>query len=232
MTAVVGRDRELAEIASFLDLSNGGARVLLIEGEAGIGKTTLWRAGVDEASRLGYRVLACAGAASETQLSFTAFRDVLGDSFDDIADELPPPQRHALEVALLRTEPTGRPADPGAVAVGLLGTLRLLAARGPTLLAVDDLQWIDKASAAPLEYALRRLHSERVAVLLARRADDPETLEPSGLEAGRVRPLRLSALSVGALGRVLHERPGGRTRGRPCTDCTSSRAATSSMRSS
>jgi hypothetical protein len=66
VTAVVGRDRKLAEITSFLELADR-KRILLLEGDAGIGKTTLWRAGVDAA-----RELACAGAKSETQLSFTA----------------------------------------------------------------------------------------------------------------------------------------------------------------
>src|SRR5262245_16711757 len=106
MNAVVGRDREVAEITSFLDIADGASRVLLIEGEAGIGKTTLWRAGIHAARELGYRVLACAGAESETQLSFTAIRDLLADAFDDVAEDLPPPQRDRLAVVLLREEPT------------------------------------------------------------------------------------------------------------------------------
>src|SRR5437762_1959173 len=74
MTAVVGRDRELGKIARFLDLADGAPRVLLVEGEAGIGKTTLWRAGVDAARHLGYSVLACAGPEAEAQLPLTRRR--------------------------------------------------------------------------------------------------------------------------------------------------------------
>lgn len=73
---------------------------LVIEGEAGPGKTTLWNAGIAEARERGYRVLACAAAGSEAQLSFTALRDLLADVFDDVADKLPAPQRRALGEAV------------------------------------------------------------------------------------------------------------------------------------
>src|SRR5688572_21514348 len=100
MRAVVGRDRELEKIGSFLELEDEAADVLLIEGDAGIGKTTLWRVAVDEARERGYRVLSCAGAEAEAQLSFNAVRDLLGDVFDEVADELPAPQRRALSATL------------------------------------------------------------------------------------------------------------------------------------
>ena len=112
MTAVVGRDRELTEITSFLELAEGEPRILLLEGDAGIGKTTLWRAGVDAGRELGYRVLACVGSESETQLSFTAVRDLVAEAFGGVADDLPPPQRHAMEVVLLHAEATGVPPAP------------------------------------------------------------------------------------------------------------------------
>jgi predicted ATPase len=169
VTAVVGRDRELAEITSFLDLADEGPRILLLEGDAGIGKTTLWRAGIDAGRELGYLVLACVGSESETQLSFTAVRDLVGEGFDDVADDLPPPQRRAMEVVLLRAEAADVPPAPDAIAVAFLSTLRALAARAPTLLAVDDVQWLDPSSAATLAYALRRLDSDALLVLLSRR---------------------------------------------------------------
>src|SRR5690242_15822203 len=117
MTAVVGRDRELAEIVSFLDLADGAPRVVLIEGEAGIGKTTLWRTGLDVAREAGYRVLACAGAEAETQLSFSALRDLVGPVFDEVADELPLPQRRVMAAVLLREDVTEAPPTPDAIAV-------------------------------------------------------------------------------------------------------------------
>src|SRR5919198_3541175 len=117
MHTVVGRDLELAAIASFLDLADGAPRALVVEGEAGIGKTTLCRASVRSARERGYLVLECAGDRSETQLSFAALRDLLDDVFDEVADELPPPQRQALAVILLRDESSGAPPTPETIAV-------------------------------------------------------------------------------------------------------------------
>jgi DNA-binding CsgD family transcriptional regulator len=210
MATVVGRDRELEAIGSFLDAAPTAARLLLVEGEPGIGKTTLWRAGVDAARARGFLVLSCEAARSETQLALTSVRDLLADAFDEVADELPPPQRRALEVVLLREEPQGSPPEPDTVAFAFLSTLRLLASRGPTLLAIDDVQWLDSASAAALTYALRRLDTEALAVLLARRTDgdEPWPLELDRPHRVRLEVITLGPLTMGALGRVLHERLG------------------------
>ena len=200
MTAVVGRDRELAEIASFLEIREGASRILLLEGEAGIGKSTLWRSGVDLARERGYRVLSCVAARSEAELSFTALRDLLGDVYDDVADELSTPQRHALAVALLREEPDGPPPDTGVLGVAFLGALRATAASTPTVLAVDDVQWLDAPSGAVISFALRRLRSDSLAVLLARRATQSSTLE---LKPDEVELVHIEPLSIGALHRVI-----------------------------
>ena len=123
---------------------------------------------------------------------------------------VPGPQRRALAVTLLREEPGGRPPEQGAIAVAFLTLLRTIAARGPTLLAVDDVQWLDTATEAPLRFVLRRLDPEAVGVLLAHRAekDGPIPLGLDRLGPHRFRVLRLGELSVGALGRILHERLG------------------------
>jgi DNA-binding CsgD family transcriptional regulator len=205
----IGRDRELAEIASFLDIVDDTPRVLLIEGEAGIGKTTLWRAGVAEARERGYRVLACTGAEAEAQLAFTALRDLIDPAFDEIADELPTPQRRALAVTLLREEPPEPPPAPDAIAVASLSTLRALAAAAPMLLAIDDVQWLDPASASVLGFAFRRFRSERICSLVAQRVVDAGRTTRLGLERAfgeRLRRLRVAALSLGALHRILRSR--------------------------
>ena len=130
---VVGRHDELRVIAAWLD---GTAEdVLLIEGEAGIGKTTIWREALDEAARRGYTLLSSRAVPTEAQLSLAALRDLLDAGFDEVADDLPDPQRHALAVTLLREAPRGEPPDRGAVGVSVLSALRALAARGPTLIA-------------------------------------------------------------------------------------------------
>jgi DNA-binding CsgD family transcriptional regulator len=207
---VVGRDEQLLAISSFLelDLELSGARALILEGEAGIGKTTLWRAGLDEARARGYRVLACGGAESETRLSFTSLRDLVADVFDDVADKLPSPQRRIIAVILLREEPTGPASAPDTVAVAFLSTLRALAARAPTLLAIDDVQWLDPASASALAFAARRLRTEQIRLLVAQRVGDRRAT-PLGLDRAfgdDLRRLRVDALSLGALHRILSSR--------------------------
>jgi DNA-binding NarL/FixJ family response regulator len=206
MSAVVGRDRHLAEIASFLDVAGGVSRLLLVDGEAGIGKTTVWRAGVEVARDLGYRVLVCSGAESETQLSFTGLRDLLDPVFDEIANELHAPQRHALAVTLLRDEPPIRPLDLGAIGAACFAALRLVAARTRLLVAVDDVQWLEQASATVIAYVLRRHERAPFAGLLTRRTGHADALALDRLDDGRLDVIELGPLSLGALGRILHQR--------------------------
>jgi DNA-binding CsgD family transcriptional regulator len=205
MTAVVGRDRELAKIASFLDLADEVPRVLLLEGEAGIGKSTLWRGGVEIARDRGYRVLSCTAARSETELSFTGLRDLLVDAFDDVAGELSRPQRHALAVALLQEEPEGPPPDAGVLGVAFLGALRALAAKTRTLLALDDVQWLDTPSATVIAFGLRRLRDDSVWVLVAQGGTEGSML---GLKADDLQTVNIRPLSIGALHRVVVEQFG------------------------
>jgi DNA-binding NarL/FixJ family response regulator len=207
---IIGRDRELEEIRKLLEPRRTGARILLLEGDAGMGKTTLMRATIDEARARGYRVLTSTPARSETQLSASALRDLLDKAFDEISHEMPPPQRRALAAILLREDPGQSSPQPDAIAVALLSALRALATRDMTVLVVDDVQWLDAASAAALSYVIRRLDHERVTLLLARRVEDAAALP---LELDRIAPqrlevMRLTALSLGALGRILREHVG------------------------
>jgi predicted ATPase len=173
--ALVGRDAELESIRAFLTRSTAGA--LLLEGEAGIGKTTLVAAAVADATERGWRVLECRPAAAEAQLPFAALADALGDAVDEIIPALPAPQRTALLGALRRIEAD---VDRLALSSGALGVLRALAERGPVILAIDDAQWLDAPSANALAFALRRLTDEPVVVVASRR--EGEALPPA-LEA-------------------------------------------------
>jgi hypothetical protein len=93
---ILGRDAELAEVKSFIGSGSGGPSALLLEGTAGIGKTTPWRAGMSFARARGHRVLSCRAAESEARLSYAA----LGDLFDLELPDLPAPQQRALDAAL------------------------------------------------------------------------------------------------------------------------------------
>jgi class 3 adenylate cyclase/DNA-binding CsgD family transcriptional regulator len=202
---LVGREDELARLPPFLTKARAAPAALLIEGEAGIGKTTLWRAAVARAREQGFRVLSARPAEAERELAFAALGDLLADSHEEIR-ALPPQYRRPLEAALLLAdESAGPPTEPRAIAVGLLAVLRALGARGPLLVAIDDVQWIDAASATALAFALRRAAEQPLAILLARRSG-LEVALPLALEQSLVLDrISLAPLSLGALGRILRE---------------------------
>ena len=208
-TEIVGRDEELRTISSFVQRTPPSG-ALLIEGDAGIGKTTLWRAGVEASRELSYCVLRASPAEKEETFSYSVVSDLLADVLDDVLPGLPRPQRRALEIALLLRDSEGPPPERHTLGVALLGVLRILAASKPVVLAVDDLQWLDRSSAAMLEFAGRRLREERVALLLARRQSsrlDSERLELAIPEERRF-AVRVGPLSMGALHRLLRDRFG------------------------
>jgi DNA-binding CsgD family transcriptional regulator len=196
---VVGRDAELASIRGFVAGICDGASALVLEGEAGMGKTTLWRAGVEVAKKAGLCVLQAEPAESETALSFSGLGDLLDPVLDDALEPLPAVQRSALAHALVLEELEGPPPDAHAAGVALLNALRGLASTRELLVAVDDVQWLDAASAGALAYAARRLRSEHVGVLLARRSGLASSLLDELRRTPRcgnlvVGPLELTAL--------------------------------------
>ena len=193
---IVGRESELSALDAFL-ASDARPRALVLTGGPGIGKTTLWEAAVQSGRDRGLRVLAARASDADTRLSFAALIDLLDGVDDEELATLPPPRRHALEVALLRTQPTGTPPEPHAIALGLLDALRSLARQRPLLVAVDDVQWLDRASEDALAFAVRRLADEPAALLLARRPGPRSELERAldgkALERVEVRPPSLVA---------------------------------------
>ena len=146
---------------------------VVLQGEAGAGKSTLWRAGVAADEAAGCRVLRSEPSAAEADLSFTALSDLLSEVLPAAAAGVPGPQREALEVALLLRSAGDEPPTARAVGMGVLTVLRSCLAAGPLLIAVDDAQWLDPASLEALVFALRRVTAGPVSLLLAARADAP-----------------------------------------------------------
>src|SRR5207247_9553219 len=131
--------------------------------------STLWRAEIELARERGHRVLACQPTAAETAYSYAALGDLLANAAEEVLPELPAPQRRALEVALALASIEGPAMSERVIGLALLSTLQLLTAQGSVLVAIDDVQWLDPASAVVLEFAARRLTDERVKLLVAAR---------------------------------------------------------------
>jgi DNA-binding CsgD family transcriptional regulator len=206
--AVIGREEELGSIRAFLEqVRRPGA--LVLSGEPGIGKTILWEVGIEDARDRFRHVLSHRAVEAETTLSFTALLDLLVDTVDEALPMLSAPRRRALEVALLLDEPGQEGLDPRAIALAVLDVIRALAESGPTLIAVDDLQWVDSPSARVLEFALRRLHTEQVSVLATVRVGPggPGAVDlEHALSEGAVERLALGPLSLGGLHHLLKGR--------------------------
>ena len=202
---IIGRQAELAEIQAFVGgAAAGSAERLVVVGEAGIGKSTVWWAGVELARSRGLRVLISRPAQAERSRSFAALGDLVGEVVPELAEELPKPRRRALEVALLIADPGDEAPDARAVSVAVLTLLQRLVSDGPLLLAIDDYQWIDTPTRSALAFALRRLDDAPVGLLLSKRtasdAGDPPL--------SRTRHVVLAPLSFGAIGRIVHLRTG------------------------
>jgi DNA-binding CsgD family transcriptional regulator len=212
MTAAVsGRDSELAAIRAFVASIPDAATALVLEGEAGMGKTTLWRAGVAEVEAAGFRLLQAVPAESETTLSFSGIGDLLDPVLDETLAALPTGQKRALSCALVLEDDEGLPPDAHAVGVALLGSLRCLAEAGPVVVAVDDAQWLDAASSSGLAYAVRRLRGEPVGILLARRSGLESAVVEElrrALPAERVTAVDVGPLDLDALHHVVHDHLG------------------------
>jgi hypothetical protein len=167
---LVGRNEEVDSLVRLLDAPDELPVAAAIVGEAGIGKTALWLAAVEEAAARGYLVLSCRPSEVEVRFSFSGLADLLGGLVAEVLPDLPPPQRRALELALALSD-SGNPVEERLVAFAFLNALRRLAERNPLLLAVDDVQWLDASSLALLRYVLPRFESEPVAAVLTARGE-------------------------------------------------------------
>ena len=207
--AVVGREREIAVVSAFLDPVPRSPRALLVEGQAGIGKSTVWFECVRLAEARGYRVLRARPAESEARLSYAALADVVGPAFDEARARLPQPQELALAATLLRVT-SSEAADPRTVATAVVGVLTELVRQQPVLVAIDDVQWVDLASRRALEFAVRRLPAQ-LRLLVTRRSEGAAEV-PLGLDRAlppdAFQRVVLGSLSLASLHHIVRERLG------------------------
>jgi DNA-binding CsgD family transcriptional regulator len=213
--ALLDRLAERAKIGALLDAARDGqSAVLVLSGEPGVGKTALLDHAAESAG--GLRVIRVAGVESEMELAFAALQQMLSPMLD-LADRLPEPQRDALGVAFgLRAGPA---PDRFLVGLAALSLLSEVAAERPVLCVVDDVSWLDRASAQALGFVGRRLLAEPVALLLAARGPCAELaglpeLAVGGLSARDARAL-LDSVATGPVDAQVRDRVIAETRGNP-----------------
>jgi DNA-binding CsgD family transcriptional regulator len=160
-----GREHERRALDGLLHGVDGGrGRVLVLHGEAGIGKTALLEYTVEAAE--GFRIAWVSGVEAEMELPFAAVQQVCSP-FLDFLVRLPQPQNEALSVALGLS--TALASNPFLVDLAILGLLAEAAQERPLLAVVDDAQWLDDASTRALAFVARRLFAEKIALVFAAR---------------------------------------------------------------
>jgi DNA-binding CsgD family transcriptional regulator len=203
--ALVAREAELGAVRRLLLTPDGPVRAMVIEGDPGIGKTSLWEQGLAEGRERGMRVLVARASGGETGLPFAGLIDLLDGVATEEVQAVPGPQLRALEVALYRADPTDRPPEPHVISLAALSALRVLASQGPLLVAVDDLQWLDTASDEALAFAARRLQEAPVTFLMTRRPGRRTALE-NAFGDDQAQRLVVGTISLGATRQLLASR--------------------------
>lgn len=204
------------QVAEFLAAAAQRPTGLIIEGEAGIGKTTVWLTLLEQARTEGFRVVSARVGQAESVMAFAALADLLADVDPAVLADLPPLQQLALDRVLLRAADGGPVTDHRVVAAAFVAVLHALEQTGPVVIAIDDVQWMDVSSRTAVAFAARRLRG-RFGVLVTERCRPGEGTtttwltmsRPDGMLRSAVRPLDSTELHA-----LISERM-GRTFSRP-----------------
>ncbi len=205
---VVNRSVELAAVDTFLSSERSGTAILVVEGEPGIGKTTIWQEALRRAGEQRAGILVARPSKSEATLAYSALADLFGDVSEAMIARLPAPQWQAMSAALLRVPVPEQGIDERALSASVLTLLRQESSQRRLIVAVDDAQWLDSPSARALSFAVRRLDTEPVGFLVAVRTAGrtaPQSFDRVA-PAFRRRVLSLGPLSVTALHELIKQR--------------------------
>jgi DNA-binding CsgD family transcriptional regulator len=183
---LVGRDRELRIIASFLDHATDEGAALMFFGEPGVGKTILLDAAAEAATAAGILMLRAAGDEFENEAKFSGLSRLLRPVLGELG-QLSDSYQHALSVAL--SLGPGVPSDRLVVSNAVLALLRQARVVRPVLIVVDDLHWLDRPSAVVLGLVARRLTGSRIGFLAAVRPGEGGLFEHGVLPSHEIRPL-------------------------------------------
>ena len=215
-SAATSRSGEQRAVDDLLDAALTQPSALIIGGEAGMGKTTLWLRALEQARGREYRVLPARARQPEAVLAYTTVADLLAELEPELVSRIPDLQQLALNRVLIGAVDDGPETDQRIVAAAFLSVVEAMSASTPVLIAVDDVQWLDSSSRAVLAYAVRRLKG-RVGVLFAERDEQEAATALSWLQLATVdavRKVRVSPLSLDGLHELI-ERALGRSFPRP-----------------
>jgi DNA-binding CsgD family transcriptional regulator len=198
---VVARSAEFRAIADFLGSVNDQPAGLLVEGDAGIGKTTLWLAALEQARHRGFHVLSARAWEAESVLAYGTVTELLGDVDGEVLAGLPDVQRVAVDRVLLYDVSGGPLTDQQVVAAALMTIVATLASQAPVLIAIDDVQWLDPSSRAVVSFVARRLRGRVCLIATARTEPNSESVlswlqlgTPDGIGRMKVGPLSLGGV--------------------------------------
>ncbi len=197
---IIGREAGLARLRGLVDPVPRASQVLLVTGEAGMGKTVLLADAAGRARSAGMRVLSVTGRESESRLAFAGLHQLLRPVLSSAAG-LPGRQARALLGALGLSADRVAP-DPLLTGVAVLTLLSDLSERSPVLVVADDAHWLDRSSLDALAFAGSRLDAEPVVLLVGARGQAP----PAGFDRG-FPELHLEPLSAEDAGLLLDGQP-------------------------
>src|SRR6476620_10962693 len=197
---IIGREAALARLRGLVNPAPWASQVLIVTGEAGMGKTMLLADTVGQARLAGLRVLSVTGRESESRLAFAGLHQLLRPALADAAG-LPARQARALRGALGLSADPGAP-DPLLNGAAVLTLLSDLSEHTPALLVSYDAHWLDRSLLDALAFAGSRLDAERVVLLVGARGQAP----PPGFDRG-FPELRLEPLSAADAGLLLAGQP-------------------------
>lgn len=202
---MVSRPDEEQAVVDFLKSAGRAPSALLVEGAAGIGKTTLCLQALEQARRRRMRVLTTRPAEAESVVAYSALADLLGGVEARLLERLPPPQLRAVDQVLLRADEPDAFTEPRAVAAAFLAVIEAVAAETPVLVAIDDVQWLDPSSVFALAFAARRF-AGKIGVLATLRTGLGTNGAASWLQVGSpeaTRRITLAPFSVGEISTLL-----------------------------
>lgn len=215
--ALIGRRRECAELADLVSaVRKGRSQTLVLEGDAGVGKTALLEYLTEAAAEC--LIIEVAGVESEMELAYAGLQQFCAPLLDGL-ERIPTVQRDALHTALGVT--SGHSPDRFRVGLAVLGLLSEAARHRPVICAIDDVQWLDHATVQTVAFVARRLREEAVGVVLSQRGSDSDpnlrrlpNLLIEGLSDADAQAL-LSEVVTGPLDQRVRDRVVAETRGNP-----------------